>query len=217
MATRRGFALRSGGRFLLLNLLRMRAYKNGVIPQRIPTMADMLRPDFVDDLSFSEDVKIEELPRYLSEDPSDLSKEDKLLIRNEFYSYCNMPAILLAKWIKDPRVLDGSGSRRIDRLRTRKRLLVLLALKTGGHRNGSNWGPLHYRVAQECVFVFRNLFQPKRTDYVNWVLLRNYGLDWVRPTKHWPRRALPVRVKTEAERALRLYQISGKPKKRKQV
>lgn len=217
MATRRGFALRSGGRFLLLNLLRMRAYKNGVVPQHIPTMADMLRPDFVDSLSFTEELKNEDLPPYLSVDPSELSKEDKLLIRNEFYSYCNMPALILAKWIKDPRVIDGSGTRRIDRLRTRKRLLVLLALKTGGHRNGSNWGPLHYRVAQECVFVFHNLFQPKRTDYVNWALLRNYGLDWVRPTKRYPRRALPVRVKTEAERALRRYQISGKPKKRKQV
>jgi hypothetical protein len=202
---------------MLLNVLRMRAYRNGVIPQHIPTMAQMSEPSFIDSVSFTKEFKKDELPEYLTLHPSKLSKEDKLLIRNEFYSYCNMNSIHLYKWIKDPRVLDGSGTRRIDRLRTRKRLLVLLTLKTGGHRNGSNWGHLHYSVAQECVFVFHNLFQPKRTDYVNWALLRNFGLDWVRPTKLYPRRALPAKVKTLAERALRRYQISGKPRRRKQV
>jgi len=212
MASRRAYALHLGGKFMLLNVARMHVRKHDPVSKPPPSMREMFRSDVWERLSLKDPYQDEEVPDYVSKKPEDLTEEEKYAIRQQFYAYCNMPSSVLSRWLKDPRIADGCGNKPFDVLRTTKRLHALAFIKVSADRYGRNWNSYYYKVAQECVFVFQNLFQPRTVDYVNWALLRNFGLDWARPTKNQPVRSLPTRVKLAAQLALVRYQISGRPK-----
>lgn len=213
MASRRAYALHLGGKFMLLNVARMRVRKHESASKPIPSMRDMQKPDVLLRLTFKDPYQDEEVPEYLVKKPEELTEEDKAAIRDQFYSYCNMTNSSVSRWLKDPRIADGCGKKSFDVLKTIQRLHALAFIKTSADRYGRNWNDYYYKVAQDCVFVFQNLFQQRRTDYVNWATLRNFGLDWAKPTKHSRARVLPPRVKLAAQLALVRYQISGRPKR----
>ena len=197
---------------MLLNVARMHVRKHDLVSKPLPSMREMLKPDVLVRIALKDPYQDEEVPEYLVKNPEDLTDDDKRVLREQFYAYCNMPASVISRWLKDPRIIDGSGKKNFDVLRTTKRLHALAFIKTTADRYGRNWNPYYYKVAQDCVFVFQNLFQPRKVDYTNWAILRNFGLDWTRPTKNSSARVLPMRVKLLARLALAKYQISGRHK-----
>lgn len=213
--SKRSYALQLGGRFLLLNMLRMR-YPRPSDPSR-PLSVKELEGTNILKLLLKDPVHDREIPAFLFKTPNKLSDEDKALLRQEFYKFFNMLPPALVRWSKDVRVKDGCAAKEMTIARTRQRLRDLAVLKVIAKPDGTNWTNRLYATAQECVFVFRNLYHPRRVDYVNWAILRNFGLDWERPTEYAGRRSLPMRVRIATQLSLRKRQIAGKPKIRKQV
>lgn len=214
MISSRAYAFRIGGVFLLLNVLRMRV-RGAPYRDRIPTMREMLGSSALHDLSMEPTTRADLVPDYLTKDPDDLTDDEQKLLRHEFYTYCNMPVFKIRAWLSDPRVVDGHGTRQQDPLATKMRLRSLLAIKSGTTRGGSGWTPKGYKVAQQCVFVAKSLFHPRRVDYIVWATLKNFGVDWEWPVGSNSRRRLPRKTRLAAQLALVKHQITGKRRTKK--
>ena len=198
---------------MLLNMLRMR-YPRPKEPTQLVSTKE-LTGTHVLKLLLRDPFYDQEIPSFLFKAVSQLTDEEKALLRASFYKFFNMTAPALARWSKDKRVKDGASSKRMVVSKSRGRLRELAVLRVIAKQDGTNWNDRFYRVAQECVFVFRNLYHPRRVDYINWALLRNFGLDWERPTDYARRRPLPLRVRRAVEEAIGWRQFAGKPKSRK--
>lgn len=213
--TKRAYAMQLGSKFMLLNMVRMR-YPRPSEPSRLVTVKELDGTQVLK-LLLRDPVYDREVPDFLSTAAAELTPEQKAELRSEFYASCNMLPPALSRWSKDSRVAAGCAKNKTMVTATRQRLRELATLKVLAKPDGKNWNTRFYALAQDCVFVFRNLFHPRRVDYVNWALLRNFGLDWERPTKYAARRVLPLRVRLAAQLALRRQQFTGRPKLNKQV
>lgn len=150
------------------------------------------------------------VPEYITKPVSDLSDDEKKLIRVEFHKHANMPTSLLYKWLKDPRVRDGCGRRPFEVVNQRRRIIEIIYLKSSTRIDGSGWTPRRYETARECIFIYQTMFNQKVIDYTLWAILRNFGLDWGRRTPFGWSKVLPKSVRLAALLALARYQKPGK-------
>jgi len=207
MLTRRAFALRLGGRFLVKTLVRRyptrfrftRETRRQVEQQRLIDM-----PNAVLDAPVSD---------WFTKPARDLNLTERLKVRVLFAQACNMPAPMIARWMNDPRILDGYGphKRLVALASARRRLRAVLHIKERGQSDGSNWSDQDYDAARECIFVVQGLFHPHFIDYETWVVLRNYGREWERKTPYEPGRKLPLAVARQAARARLRHAFAGTP------
>jgi hypothetical protein len=203
---RKTFALLLGGNFLLWNVVRINAYtmfynKN---------MSKELKDKSYDELLAIFDKQDKQVPDYLVKPVTQLSNDEKSLIREEFHATFNFPVMYMMRWMRDPRMLDGCDTRPMEGIRTRQRLMELAHMKTTAGIDGTGWNKRFYQTARECVFVYRNVIKRGVVDYKIWALLRNFGYDWTRATKLAPMNSLPIKVKMEAESQRLRHQKAGK-------
>ncbi len=206
---RRQKALRIGGVFLLRVMLRQ-------FPQERYSFRHRLTRQQVEQYRLVEQQRIafldEDVSELLTKDPELFTEDEKAALRAEFYGAVNMNTAAIARWIRDPRVRDGVADYRAPFFmrQVRQRLRELANLRFTANMDGTGWTLRHYRTAQDATFVITNIFHPWKVDYETWVVLRNFGRDWAKPTRLQPSRKLPPLVELEAELAKLMFENSGK-------
>jgi hypothetical protein len=206
---RREKAMRIGGVFLVRVMLRQFPQERYSFRHRL-TREEVERYKLVEQTrnSFLEET----VSSLLTKDPSEMGSEELSLLREEFYRSVNMNGAHIRRWIADPRIVDGVGPFRKEAQAriVRQRLRQLVSLLFTANRDGSGWTLKHYKVAQDAAFVVNNIFHPWKVDYETWVVLRNFGRDWARPTRLQPSRKLPPLVELEAELSKLRFEKTGK-------
>lgn len=198
------FAYQLGGRFLVLNLSRVIAYTSRYEDRLVSLLEAREEPGLEESLS---GVKLDTL---FSKAITTLTAAEKTLIREEFYASCNMPIVYLSRWLQDPRVVDGCAGRPFEVARAKQRIAEILRLRISARPDGAGWSTRLYKTARECVFIYRSFLKEMPIDYNIWVLLRNFGHDWARPSAAAPARSLPIAVTQQAMALLRQHQKRGK-------
>ncbi len=207
-STRRSLAMKLGGRWLLQVFLRgfptiykpfYRQTHEQVIQRRL---SESEFNEFAD----------EPLSEIMSKPAKDLSKAERMYLREAFYDKANMTVPALRRWLYDPRLNDGvDRARPYWRVQARAHLRALIFLRSTTRKDGAGWIDSDYDTARRSIFVIENLFHPRHVDYQTWAVLQIYGRDWGRPTLYEPGRRLPLFVQMEAEMARLKLRFSGRP------
>lgn len=214
MTTWRSLALDIGGRFLLRELLRFRRNRFRQLRDVLPLgalrpTADLTPLDVINlRLEWEESLGDTSLPSWLSVEPRHLSEADKAFIRYRFMAKVNLPSHLYRDWLLDPRVRDGTSSLIYYR-RMKEHIRRALYIIQTGNLDGMGWQANHYETARRAVFVIDSLRDPRRVDYLSWVILRNFGHDWTRRYNGVIVKKLPAKVSQQAQRALDAYKKRG--------
>ena len=202
---RGALARKIGGYWLVAQMVRAHGFHPYYRPRFMKTSEALARQ-----YSGVEDkYLLEQVPELLTKDPAFLSEDERRFLRAQFTDMVNMPHNLVRSWIRDPRLADGVGKQRFERLKAKLHLLEIEKIQRKNPTSGTSWSNRDYRSAQRSVFVIKNLFNPNYVDYSLWVTMRNYGRSWERPFGMRRMRSLPAKVSMDADLALLAHQIAG--------